>query len=94
LLEKLIEHLFSLDVLVEFMGVISEVFKLLNLHQQDLIKFLDILADFRARFVNLSKKLHLLLYNINTLFAVGVVLEYQLLFILQDLLNQFLVLFA
>lgn len=86
--------LFSLDVLVEVEAVPSQVHHHLNLTNQDLVELLDVGLDVGAGLVHVLEDGHLLLDDLDTLLTAGVVLEYELLLLLQDLLNYFLVVLA
>lgn len=62
-----------------------------NLTDQDLIKMLHIRLNIRSGLVHILEDSHFLLYDFDALLTTGIVLENELFFLLQDLLNYSLV---
>lgn len=86
--------LLGLDVLVEVETMSSQVHHHFNLANQDLVELFHVRLHVGAGFVHVLEDGHLLLDDLDALLTAGIVLEYELLFFFQDLLDYSLVVFA
>ena len=84
------EDLFGLDVLVEVEDVAAQLDHHFDLLDEDLVQLLDVGLDVGAGLVDVLEDGHFLLDDLDALLAARIVLEDQLLFLFQDLLNHFL----